>query len=161
MRRRAPKDKETQGSVSERAIPALEQLEPRQLWVLMAGLGAGNVMLVLAYLTGARISSMRRLPDLAAAARAIPVPVQWHMVWGLSATALMLLSDLNALSWGAGSAAHVATMLAAFAASLTGAARLFMGGSGRAHLLAAAAGALAFAAGLAVYVAQALRLLRP
>ncbi len=137
----------------------MDQLEPRQFWALLAGLGAGNALLVLAYVTGARIAAMRRLPDLAGLAKAIPAPLQWHMVWGLSATALIFVSDLNALSWGVGGAAHVATMGAAFAAALTGAARLYMGGSGRAHLLAVAAGAAIFVAGVASFAVHALRVL--
>lgn len=134
----------------------LSDLAPNQLWtwVVVSVLSFGLV--IVAYTTGLRISPMRKLPQLEmASGKPIPPALQNHMMWGFGAGVLFLLGGLNTQSWGVSNPGTVATMAGAFLTVLSGAARTFMGGSGRLHLLAAYGSLAAFLAGLAFSAMQA------
>ncbi len=114
------------------------------------------VLLIIAYLTGFRIWRMSRLPDWdAGAGKPAPPALQAHMAWGGVAGLFLVLGSLNALSAAGEAGPLPVVVLAATALTvISGVARVYMGGGGRLHLLAALAGLIAFGAGAVALVRQ-------
>lgn len=104
---------------------------------LVVGTALGYALAVAAYVSGLRIRRLRRLPDWdLRPGRPLPEPVQWHLLVGVAAGLLLFLAALTSLGAPEVRGLPLPTLAAAFLAVLSGAARVFLGGSGRLHLLA-------------------------
>lgn len=118
---------------------------PAPDFTALTGTAAAFLLLILAYQSGHRIKRMRRATDLAiGGGKPLPPTLQWHMLWGFATGMLFLLGDLTVLSSGNAGWVHPATLAGLSLIILSGAARAFLGGSGRLHLASAAAGLLIF-----------------
>lgn len=130
----------------------MEQAEPIPIAMLLGSLAA-FFLIVLAYVSGLKVMRLRRLDRLEyGPGRSMPPALQWHAVAGFFAGANVAVDAFAALSSPFGGAAHTASLAAAAALVFTGASRVFFGGSGRWHLLAAALAVAVFAARVAGFL---------
>lgn len=82
---------------------------------------------------------MRRLPDWdLGRGRPLPETLQWHALTGFAAGFILLLGGLGALGAAETTGLPLPTLAAVFLVVLSGAARAFLGGSGRLHSAAVA-----------------------
>lgn len=82
---------------------------------------------------------MRRLPDWdVGRGRPLPESLQWHALTGFAAGFVLLLGGLGALGAAETTGLPLPTLAALFLVVLSGAARAFLGGSGRLHAAAVA-----------------------
>lgn len=98
---------------------------------------------------------LRRLPDgNLQRGRPLPDAVQWHLLTGFAAGFILLVGGLAALGAVETAGLPLPTLAAAFLVVLSGAARAFLGGSGRLHLAAVVIALPVFAANLYLLVTR-------
>lgn len=117
--------------------------------VLLIGTAFAYALLIVAYVTGFKILRMSRLPDWeTVTGKNLPPALQAHMAWGGVAGFFLFLGSLNAVTGSGATTLPMLIMAATALVVITGIARVYMGGSGRLHMLAAFAAITVFIAGL-------------